>query len=514
MNRNLLVARLMTLLVSDVLASRERIDVDRVALAGQRRRARRIRETIEQLGPFWVKVGQVLATRSDVVSDAVLGELAHLQDAVRTEPFTVFEPVLREELGTHWRSLFRDIDTDTPLGSASLAQVYRVVLADGRVAVLKIQRPGTRARVYADMTQLRRAARIVGRAVPRIDSVLDVEATLQVVFDCMQPELDFTAEARHMAQGRRMARDFKGIHVPEVHRATPQILLQSLAPGTSLNHTDLSAYSLKQRRRIGSDLLSFMYRGYFVERMFHADPHPGNIFVHPDHGATLIDWGMVGRIDRNLGSLGVMALTSLAQNDARGLASAWTEMGRTTPFADLPGFQQDLARLVPLIASAALEDLDFGIAITNVLRCAAHRGIRTSPMVGMLGKSITNIEGSVRRIAPELSALDVFEDALTDVMVELARDVFSREQTARRALELIVAGNSTVDQLRSLLRDASNRELTMRVGLLPGHGIGTDGNGILSRRIAPLVAAGLAVWGVRRVTASGVRGATRLRGPA
>lgn len=336
MNRNLLVARLMTLLVSDVLASRERIDVDRVALAGQRRRARRIRETIEQLGPFWVKVGQVLATRSDVVSDAVLGELAHLQDAVRTEPFTVFEPVLREELGTHWRSLFRDIDTDTPLGSASLAQVYRVVLADGRVAVLKIQRPGTRARVYADMTQLRRAARIVGRAVPRIDSVLDVEATLQVVFDCMQPELDFTAEARHMAQGRRMARDFKGIHVPEVHRATPQILLQSLAPGTSLNHTDLSAYSLKQRRRIGSDLLSFMYRGYFVERMFHADPHPGNIFVHPDHGATLIDWGMVGRIDRNLGSLGVMALTSLAQNDARGLASAWTEMGRTTPSPTCP----------------------------------------------------------------------------------------------------------------------------------------------------------------------------------
>jgi ubiquinone biosynthesis protein len=244
-----------------------------------------------------------------------------------------------------------------------------------------------------------------------------------------------------------------------------------------------------------------MYRGYFVERMFHADPHPGNIFVDPEHGATLIDWGMVGRIDRNLGSLGVMALTSLAQNDARGLASAWTEMGRTTPFADLLGFQQDLTRLVPLIASAALDDLDFGIALTEVLRCAAQRGIRTSPMVGMLGKSITNIEGSVRRIAPELSALDVFEDALTDVMVELARDVFSREQMARRALELIVAGNSTVDQVRALLRDVANRELTMRVGLLPGHGIGSDGNGILARRVIPLAAAGLAVWGVRRMTA-------------
>ncbi|MFE9680833.1 ABC1 kinase family protein [Streptomyces sp. NPDC006285] len=498
--RNRAVAHLMTLLVTDVLSSRERIGVEHAELARQQRRARRIRETIEGMGPFWVKVGQILATRADVVSDAVLRELAGLQDSVHLEPFHVFEPVLREELGPQWWARFREIDTVSPLGSASLAQVYRVVLTDGRTAVLKVQRPGTRARVHADMAYLRRAARIAGRAVPRIGAVLDVEATLQVIFDCLQPELDFTAEARHMAQGQRMARDFKGIHVPDVHLATPRVLLQSLAPGEALNRADLSVFSDEQRRRIGGDLLTFMYRGYFVERMFHADPHPGNVFVHPERGATLIDWGMVGRIDRNLGSLGVMVLTSLAQNDARGLASAWTEMGRATPFADLLGFQEDMTRLVPLITAAALEDLDFGVALTNVLRCAAQRGIRTSPMIGMLGKSITNIEGSVRRIAPELSALEVFEDALTDVMVELARDLLSREQTARRVLELMVAGNSTVDQLRSLLRDLANRELTMRVGLLPGHGLGSDGNGILSRRVAPLLAAGVAVWGVRRLT--------------
>ncbi|MER5440151.1 AarF/UbiB family protein [Streptomyces sp. NPDC002790] len=498
--RNRAMARLMALLVTDVLTSRERIDVERTELAGQRRRARRIRESIEKLGPFWVKVGQILATRSDVVSDAVLTELGGLQDSVHSEPFHVFEPVLCQELGRRWRDRFREIDTDTPLGSASLAQVYRVVLADGRTAVLKVQRPGTRDRVYADMTHLRRAARIAGRAVPRIDTVLDVEATLQAIFDCMRPELDFTAEAKHMVQARRMARDFKRIHVPDVHLATPRVLLQSMAPGASLNNADLSTFSSTQRLRIGRDLLAFMYRGYFVDRMFHADPHPGNVFVHPEHGATLIDWGMVGRIDRNLSSLGIMVLTSLAQNDARGLASAWTEMGRATPFADLLGFQEDMTRLVPLITSAALEDLDFGIALTDVLRCAAQRGIRTSPMIGMLGKSITNIEGSVRRIAPELSALDVFQDALTDVMVELARDVLSREQTARRALELIVAGNSTVDQLRALLRDISNRELTMRVGLLPGHGLGKDGTGFVTRRLAPVAAAGLAVWGVRRVS--------------
>nr|WP_276617666.1 AarF/ABC1/UbiB kinase family protein [Streptomyces coryli] len=422
-----------------------------------------------------------------------------MHDAVHVDPFRLFEPVLKEELGPRWRGEFKDIDTDAPMGSASLAQVYRVVLPDGRTGVLKVQRPGTRQRVYADMAALRRAARIAGRAVPRIDSVLDVEATLQSVFDCMEPELDFTAEAAHMRQGQRMARDFRRIHVPDVHLATPRVLLQSLAEGESLRRADLSGVPEKERRKIGRDLLAFMYRGYFVERMFHADPHPGNVFVHPEHGATLIDWGMVGRVDRNLGSLGVMALTSLAQNDARGLVSAWTEMGRATPWADLAGFQEDMTRLVPKVTSATLEELNFGVTLTSVLRCAAQRGIRTSPMIGMLGKSVANIEGSVRCVAPELSALEIFEDVLGDVLVELARDVMSKEQVARRALELMVAGNSTVDQLRTVLRDLANRDLTVRVGLLPGHGMGKDGNGILARRVAPVLAAGLAVWGVRRI---------------
>jgi ubiquinone biosynthesis protein len=489
-------------LVADVLSSRERVDVEASKLAGHARRAREIRRTIETLGPFYVKAGQVLATRPDIVSDAVIGELAGLQDAVRVEPFAVFEPVLAKELGADWRRRFAHIDTDRPLGSASLAQVYRVVLPDGRAAVLKVQRPGTRARVLADMTALRRAARAVGKAMPRINSVLDVEATLQAIFDCMQPELDFTAEAAHMNQARHMVKHFKRISVPEVHHATPRILLQSLAPGVCLKDADQAAFSAQERRAIGNELLTFMYRGYFVERMFHADPHPGNVFVAPGHGVTLIDWGMVGRVDRNLASLGVMALTSIAQNDARGLASAWTELGRVTPWADILGFQEDMTRLVPLIAASSLEDLDFGATLTTVLRSAAQRGIRTSPMVGMLGKSIANIEGSVRLLAPELSATQAFEETLTDVLVELARDTLSREQLARRALELMVSSNTAVDQARSLMRDLANREMTVRVGLLPGHGLGDDGKGVLARRAAPLLVAGAAALWLRRALAA------------
>ncbi|WP_419995232.1 hypothetical protein [Streptomyces boninensis] len=162
-----------------------------------------------------------------------------------------------------------------------------------------------------------------------------------------------------------------------------------------------------------------------------------------------------------------------------------------------------MTRLVPLVSSATLEELNFGVTLTTVLRSAAQRGIRTSPMIGMLGKSVANIEGSVRCVAPELSALEVFEDALGDVMMELVRDLASKEQVARRTLELMIAGNSTVDQLRTVLRDLANRELTVRVGMLPGQGMSKDGNGILARRVAPVLAAGLAVWGVRRMAAAG-----------
>jgi ubiquinone biosynthesis protein len=424
----------------------------------ERQRARNVRLALERLGPFYIKVGQILSTRPDFIRPSLIAELKKLHDQVSVSPFLDFEPVLAEELGPDWKLRFMDVQTEMPLGAASLAQVYRVTLWDGMPAVVKIQRPGVKPIVLQDMVILRRAARLVAKAAPRFNAVIDVDAMLNVVFDAMEPELDFVAEARNMDQGRTAIQRFKHLSVPDVLLATPRVLVQSLAPGVSIRDANPAAFTVAQRTAIGRDLLAYLYRGFFIDRYFHADPHPGNIFVYPGEKASLIDWGMVGRVDRRTSMLMVLILLTLAQNDGYGLSKAWVEMGRPTPWADIPGFANDMARLIPKIVGASLADLDFGITLTAVLKSATKRGVQTSPVVAILGKAFGNIEGSIRYLAPELSLVEVFEDELEGIMFDLFRELISKQQAARTAMELIIGSTEILDQLRGLMRNLSTRD--------------------------------------------------------
>ncbi|MEU0383888.1 ABC1 kinase family protein [Streptomyces chartreusis] len=429
------------------------------------RRARNIRHALESLGPFYIKVGQMLATRPDIVTPEMIDEFEKLQDEASPAPFSDFEPVLRRELGPLWAGRFRDIDTEQPLGTASLAQVYRAELPSGRPVAVKIQRPGVRETVSADMKLMGTLSRSVSRRAWRFNEVIDIEAMLNVVFDAMRPELDFVMEARNMTEAARAAADFEYVAVPEVLKATGQVLVQSLAPGTPIREADKDAFSAEERKAIGQDLLAFMYRGYFVDRTFHADPHPGNIFVAPGHPATMIDWGMVGRIDRPMSNSILLMLLNLAMNDGAGTARAWIDMGSATPWSNTSAFAGDMAALVPQIATASLEELNFGVTLTAVLQHSTRRGIRTSPMVSILGKSFANIEGSIRHLCPELSLIDVFSEELVGIVTDLVKESLSPQQAVRTALEVITAGTAAPQQLRGITKDLSNRDLSMRMTL-------------------------------------------------
>lgn len=396
----------------------------------ERQRARAVRLALERLGPFYIKVGQILSTRPDFIRPSLIAELKKLHDQVSVSPFLDFEPVLAEELGPDWKLRFMDVQTQVPLGTASLAQVYQVILSDGMPAVVKIQRPGVAPIVLQDMALLRKAARLVAKAAPRFNAVIDVDAMFSVVFDAMEPELNFVAEARNMEQGRIAIRRFEHLAVPDVLLATRRVLVQSLAPGVSIRDANPAAFTVAERMAIGRDLLAYLYRGFFIDRYFHADPHPGNIFVYPGEKASLIDWGMVGRVDRRTSMLMVLILLTLAQNDGYGLSKAWIEMGRPTPWADVDGFANDMARLMPKIVGSSLADLDFGVTLTAVLKSSTKRGVQTSPVVAILGKAFGNIEGSIRYLAPELSLIKVFEDELQAIMLDLFRELLSKQQAA------------------------------------------------------------------------------------
>jgi ubiquinone biosynthesis protein len=429
----------------------------------ERRRAVAVREALERLGPFYIKMGQVLATRPDLAPPSMAAELENLHDQVTAQPFCVLEPVLERDLGPDWKLRFDDIDTLSPLGTASVAQVHRVTLSDGRPGVVKIQRPGIRDSVAADMALMRRAARLVARGAPRFTAVMDLDAMLGSLFDAMAPELDFTGEAANMDRARTSISGFDTLSVPEVIHATPRVLVQSLADGASIRHADRAGLAARDREAICKDLLSFMYRGYFIDRFFHADPHPGNIFVSPDGRATLIDWGMVGRIDKRTSMHLALVLMAMARNDGHSLASAWTGMGHATPWADLPGFASDMAALTPRLAGASLQQLNFGAALTSVLERASKRGIASAPCSSLLGKSFGNLEGSVRHLYPDVVVGEVFKKEVTGILRHMLGEFSSPQQIAVNWTELLLGGTAALEQWRAVAGDTANRDLTLRV---------------------------------------------------
>ncbi|MFJ8746006.1 ABC1 kinase family protein [Embleya sp. NPDC127516] len=427
------------------------------------RRAVALREAFEELGPLYVKVGQILSTRPDLVSETTTTELEKLHDHAATLPFDHMQPVLEAELGRAWRGRFGHIHTTTPLGTASLAQAYSAVLRTGEPVVVKVQRPGMRDVMESDMRLFRTAARLMARTAPRLNATVDVEAMLAVVFDAMRPELDFTLEARNMEEVQGAIAGFDRLRVPRVVHATPRVLIQTLAPGVNIRDADRAAFKDEDRLEIGRQLLAFMYRGYFREHFFHADPHPGNILIDPVEGASIIDWGMVGRLDRGTGMSLMLILINIAENDGTAAAKAWIEMGKPTPWADTAGFANDIRLLVPKISHASLADLNFGTALTAALRHSTRRGIQTSPVVSILGKSFANIDGSVRHLAPEIRVTDVFRGELSTLLAHYATQALSEGQAARILMELLISAGTVPAQARGVLKDIADHDLSIHI---------------------------------------------------
>ncbi|WP_079159797.1 ABC1 kinase family protein [Streptomyces griseus] len=427
----------------------------------EQQRARAIRQALEQLGPLYVKVGQILSTRPDFVPDYIREELALLTDQATVRPFATFVPTLEAELGAGWREAFTSFETDRPLGAASLAQVYRATRRDGTPCVVKIQRPGSHQTVLGDMTVLRRVTGVIRRVAPRFNEVIDTGAMLDVIFRAMSDELDFTREAANMKNARKAARDFKTIKVPKALIATPRVLVQTLADGQAAHRLKEDELSRKKRRKMAKEFVAFMFKAFFVDRTFHADPHSGNVLVSPDGKAHVIDWGMVGRIDRSTSAAMLGTMIAMAYNDGPALAQSWIQLGSTTPWSDIGGFTADIARFVPHVADASLAELNFGVALTAVLAFSTNRGIQTSPNVSILGKAVANMEGTVRHIHADLKLSDSIRDVLQDILIEMARDSVSPEQLAQYSLHALRALTQGPGQGLHTLNDMANRQLTV-----------------------------------------------------
>jgi ubiquinone biosynthesis protein len=457
------VARILGELLAGEASRRVSRRADGDALAGERERARALRDALEGLGPLYIKVGQLLSTRPDLVSPIIIEALQDLHEEVMVRPFAEFERVLEHNLGPAWRDRFLRIETERPLGAASMAQVYAATLHDGRQVVVKVLRPHVAAQARLDMEILAQAVSLVMKRFPAQAELFQPEAMLETIFVAMRPEIDFTAEAANIVAFQKYTERYEHLTVPHVMEVTNEVLIMTRAPGISIRSCDLRSFSDEERLAIAHDVATLLFRGFLVDGVFHADPHPGNIFVKAGEPATLIDFGMIGRIDRRTALGYTRFMLAMALNDGQAAGRAVVEMSTLTTRSDVPGFLSDMGRWVPTVANLSLQSAEFGTTFNQFLVFCSKRSIAVNPAVALFGKASANMEGTLRVIAPELTPVEVFRDVMGEVLRDQAKQLAAGGELLRLANETFLAAHALPEQARFLAQAVFDGQFVVRV---------------------------------------------------
>ena len=423
----------------------------------------RVRCAMQDLGPTFVKLGQVMATRVDLLTPEWTTELGKLQNAVPALPFAQVRPQLVEDLGADPEAVFERLE-ETPLAAASLAQTHRAWLADGSAVVLKVRRPGIRDTVEADLRLMARLAEIVEERAPDLRRYHPAEVVQQFSAS-LRRELDFAAEGRN---AERIAANFAGhdeVVVPRVYwewtseRLNVQECLQGIA-GTDLAAVDAAGLDRAQLAATGADIVLKMV---LEDGFFHADPHPGNIFYLPDGRIGVIDFGMVGRVSEQRRFQIVQLLHGLVERESAPVADVLMEWGEGGGEVDEARLQADVGAFVDQYRGVPLKDLHMGLMLTDVTTILRDNGLSLPPDLALMIKAFLTLEGMGRQLDPDFDMAGAARPFLQRVVLQRysPRTLLKRgRRTALDAMELV---GDLPRELRRLLRTARRGRLHLQV---------------------------------------------------
>jgi predicted unusual protein kinase regulating ubiquinone biosynthesis (AarF/ABC1/UbiB family)/nucleotide-binding universal stress UspA family protein len=381
-----------------------RLGLDVRGAASASERAQRVRAALEELGPTFAKLGQILSTRSDLISPELAAELEKLQDDVK--PLTEAEvvQVMEQELRVPWEDLFASIESE-PLAAGTIGQVHRATLEDGRRVVIKVQRPRAEEEILRDLGLFEVFAE---KALARdaLRATVDIPALVEHLSSSLRRELDFRQEAANIERMREQLASYDRLDVPRLHPelSTSRLLVLDFVDGVPL----LDAPESEERREAGHQLLEAFSRHILVDGFFHADPHPGNL-VWAEEKIYLLDLGMVGELGPELRETLVVLLLAFARDDPRFLAEAMLMLAGEDrrPDLDLPGLQSDLASFLERFRIGSLRDIQIGPMLDGLLRIAGRHGIRLPASLALSSKAFGQMQLAVTRLDPTLDPFRV-----------------------------------------------------------------------------------------------------------
>ncbi len=365
----------------------------------------RVRMALEELGPTFVKLGQLMATRPDLVPMSMVLELRKLQDDVPPFPSDEAGAVIEEELGRPLGELFAHFETE-PLAAASVAQVHRARLHDGAEVVVKVQRPDLQRVITRDLEILRGFADLVHEKVPE-SRQFDLPGVAREFAAALRAEADFTNERANIDRFNRLWAEDPMVAAPRTYpeRSGTRVLTMELIDGVKV--TDLAGL-----KRIGVEPREVARRGthvalvsIFTHGFFHGDPHPGNFFVLPGGKVTLIDFGMMGSLDTERIDELLSFLVAILLNDPEMMVRLFLELDLVSEHTDLRGLKREIKAIVERYESVPLGEIDLGRFIQAVFEVVVKHDVRLPPDLLIVGKSLTTIEGIAQEIDPSFDPL-------------------------------------------------------------------------------------------------------------
>lgn len=427
----------------------------------------RLRIAFEELGPTFIKLGQLFASRPDIVGVNWAEEFKKLQDQVPAFDFEEVKRVIEKELKRELEEIFISFNPE-PLGSASIAQVHEAVLKNGREVIVKVRRPRLKEQILLDLNILQGIAKLMEKYIPE-SKLFDPSGVVSEFSKSLLKEIDFRKEATNALVFRDNFKDCEFVVIPTVYRelTTERVLVMERIKGERIDNIEY----LQARALVPERILEALIYAYFLQifkhGFFHGDPHPGNILVTEEGKIAFVDFGIIGRIDEDFIEAYTNVAVAIVKHDIDLLINEYLKLGLLPDEVDIENLRRELRKEIDEILfpiyNYKLGEIEISEVIDSIMKTALRYRFRLLPELLLIDKVLIMIEGLTRELCPQKSIIELVKPYVEELIAERIKPEFILRKTQRALEEAKAALENIPAQLKIVLKKLVSDKFTLRM---------------------------------------------------
>ena len=422
-------------------------------------RAVRLRKVLEELGPTFIKLGQTLSVRPDLVPLDLCYELSKLQDQVPPFDYEDVKKQIKESFGSYPEKIFASFDP-VPFAAASLGQAHRAQLATGENVVVKVQRPDMRKMIETDIDILYTLAQLASRYMHDI-KIFDPISIVDEFSRVITKEIDFTYEAHNIDKFCKNFKESTTVQIPRVfwEYTKSRVITTEEITGIRMSDYLTQPHSVEEKKAVAANGANAILQQIFIDGFFHADPHPGNLFILPDNAAAFVDFGIVGRLDEDTRDVVVNLLIAVSTKNINGIIKALEMLGSVAEENSMRDFKHDISDFVERFYDIPLRQIEISTILPQAVELMTRHKLRIPPQFHVMIKAIATMDGVARQLDPDFNTI-----AHTRPFVE--RLVHERHDPKRIYKDVLLYSSEILDILKVIPKDTYEIIKKIKMGTL------------------------------------------------